>query len=54
MQQKCCITSMSHATHQYRLGSPLRLKSIKRLEGGNDALIISKQTTKLTKLRVQV
>jgi len=32
----------------------MRLKSIKRLEEGNDVRIISKKTTKLTKMRVQV
>jgi hypothetical protein len=30
-------------------GSPLRLKSIKWLEEGNDALILTKKTTKLTR-----
>jgi len=34
------------------LGSTVGLKLIKRLEEGNDALIITKETTKLTKLRV--
>jgi hypothetical protein len=34
------------------LGSTVGLKLIKRLEEGNDALIITKETTKLTKLRM--
>jgi hypothetical protein len=34
-------------------GIPLRLKPTKRVEEGNDALIITKKTTKLTELRVQ-
>ncbi len=51
MQQNRCICSLLHATFQY-WGSTVELKLIKSLEEGNDALIITKETTKLTKLRM--
>jgi hypothetical protein len=38
----------SHVALQYRMGG-LRLKPMKRLEEGNDALLITKKTTKLSR-----